>query len=214
MTASTFIDVEAMRNRTVSAWTPTGRVNQPAYDLRGTPVGDRAEVWEWDRMVYPGRTQTGRRVREYVTVMHCPEGWHSTSGTAGEPATPICSTLLEARWAGPGFPGTFNTYHDEHLVLWVIKVKRHTTVSNYRYCDPELPGEYRPDPAGRPCADCGRPIAGSYVFLSARICGPCAVERYGDRAGEYLDRGAGEPDARLRTGRQVSGAAADLGALW
>lgn len=141
---STIIDAESMRNRIVSAWTPNGRVNKPAYDLRGTPVGDRAEVWEWDRMVRPGRAQRSRRVREYVTVMYCPEGWYSTSGTADEPATAICSTLLDPKWTAGDFPRNFNAYHDEHPILWVVKVRRHTTVNNYRYCEPELPDEFRP----------------------------------------------------------------------
>jgi len=28
--------------------------------------------------------------------------------------------------------------------VWVIRVKRHIAVNNYRYCDPELPAEFRP----------------------------------------------------------------------
>jgi len=144
---STFIDAETMRDRTVSAWTPSGRVKKPHYDLRGTPTGDKAEIWERDRLVYPGRRQQGRRVREYIKVMHCPEGWHSTSGTADEPSTAICSTPLEPKWAGRDFPRNFNAYHDEHPVVWVVRVTRYTNVRVYRYCEPELPAEYRPQVA-------------------------------------------------------------------
>lgn len=144
---TTYIDAETMRHRVTSEWTPTGRVPGTAYDIRGTPIGDKAEVWEWDRMVYPGRQQKGRRVREYITVMHCPEGWYSTSGTADQADPALCSTLMDRQWATSrgGFDrDKYDAHHDANPVVWVIKVKRHTTVNVYRYCEPELPAEFRP----------------------------------------------------------------------
>jgi hypothetical protein len=150
MTGSTFIDSETLRCRQTRTWLGNGQFSewQESTDLRGTPIGDRAEVWEWDRLVYPGRKQHGRRVREYIKVMHCPEGWHSTSGSARRPMDPeICSTMLHDQWQYPG--GGFDrdkyrAHHDVNPVVWIIKVKRHTRVRIYRYCDPELPAEYRP----------------------------------------------------------------------
>jgi hypothetical protein len=146
--ASTFVTAESMQSRHYSRRTPEGRYvadySRPYTDIRGTPIGERAQVWEWERLVYPGRKQEGRRVREYVEMMHCPEGWWSKSGTVNESSPALCSTLLDPQWKGDGFPGNFNRYHDEHPVLWVIKVRRNSTVTTYRYCEPEMPDEYRP----------------------------------------------------------------------
>lgn len=144
---STIVDAAPMRVSRSRTCLGNGQWSEwhEGIDLRGTPIGDKVEVWEWDRLVYPGRRQQGRRVREYIKVMHCPEGWYSTSGIADEPhGGEICGTLLEPKWAGRDFPRGFNAYHDEHPVVWVIKVKRHTRARTLRYCDPELPDEYRP----------------------------------------------------------------------
>lgn len=142
--ASTFITAASLRSRTVRQALPGGWGEpREITDLRGTPVGDRAEVWEWDRLV-PPRRGNSRRVREHVKVMHCPEGWHSTSGLVDQPHGPeICSTLLGGQWAEE-FPARFNRYHLEHPVLWIVRVRVHSSVTVSRYCDPELPGEYRP----------------------------------------------------------------------
>lgn len=186
-----YVTAEKLRTRYSGRRTTQGIVadySNPRTDIRGTPVGERAQVWEWERLVYPGRRQTGRRVREYIKVMHCPEGWYSTSGTADDAGPALCSTLLEPQWNGDGFPGNFNRYHVEHPVLWVIKVRRNSTVTTYRYCDAEMPGEYRPDPDAEPCHDCRHLIplgATAYALDSAVTCEPCGVLRYGDRAPEY-----------------------------
>ncbi len=140
-----YISAAELRIHMVSSWTPDGWTEpRPVTDLRGSPLGERVQVWELDRLVTPRRGR-GRRVREYVKVMHCPEGWHSTSGTADAPSGgEICATLLDPKWRGD-FPADFNRYHDEHPVVWIVKVRIHKQVRTLRYCDPELPAEYRPD---------------------------------------------------------------------
>jgi hypothetical protein len=145
-----FIDAETLRIRTVRRCLGDGQWSEPrtVTDLRGAPMGDKVEVWEWDRLVYPGRSQRGRRVREYIKAMYCPEGWHSTGGVAERPAGPeLCATMLDPQWAHPNGAydrEKYHAHHDKHPVVWVIKVKRHTSTRTLRYCDPELPDEYRP----------------------------------------------------------------------
>jgi hypothetical protein len=143
------IDTATLRTRTVRKCLGGGEWSEPRtiIDLRGTPIGDKAEVWEWDRMVYPGRAQKGRRVREYITAMYCPEGWHSNSGTSREADPATCLTLLDPRWAndrGGLDRAKYHAHHDAWPVVWVIKVRRYTNVRTLHYCDPELPAEYRP----------------------------------------------------------------------
>ena len=38
-------------------------------------------------------------------------------------------------------------------MLWVIKVRRNSWETTYRYCDPELPDEYGQQPAEQPETD-------------------------------------------------------------
>ena len=144
MADSRFIDADPMRISRTRTCLGNGQWSEwhEGSDLRGTPIGDKAEVWEYDRLVYPRRTQCARRVREYITVMHCPEGWYATSGTADEPSTAICSTLLDAKWTARGFPRNFIATTSSTRSR-VIQVKRHTTTRTLRYCNPELPAEYR-----------------------------------------------------------------------
>ena len=143
--APTYVTAEQLRTR-YSQPRPPATEPVPFSDLRGTPHGDRAQVWEWERMVTPPRRT--RRVRERVRVMYCPEGWHSTSGGPGKPSgDALCSTLLDGHWSGEqgGLDrNTFDAYHDTRPVLWVIRVTRGREARTTRFCDSELPDEYRP----------------------------------------------------------------------
>jgi AAA domain len=141
--AGTYISAETLRHREVRRGLGDGSLGPPEdyYDLRGTPIGERAQVWEWDRLV-PPRFGKGRRVREYIKVMHCPEGWHSTSGSASNPLDPeVCQAIMN----GNVDLDKFHAFHADHHVVWVVRVRVHTRTTILRYCDPELPAEYRPE---------------------------------------------------------------------
>ncbi len=162
MIESKFVSAEELCIRMVSRWTPDGRTEpQPETDLRGTPIGDRAEVWEIERLVPPSRGD-GRRRRQKLRILYCPEGWHSASGSSDRPSgREICCTILS--WRARNMPvgeavDAFKAFHAEHPVVWVVHdlTPGHQVTS--RYCDPELPDEYRPSlitetapaPAARP----------------------------------------------------------------
>jgi hypothetical protein len=119
---------------------------KPYTDLRGAPIGDKAQVWECDRLVYP-RRNSKRRVRQHVKILHCAEGWHSMSGSTERPMGPeLCSTLLEGKWALPSGAldrDRFHAFHEEHPVVWKVEVRVNSSGWRYAYCDPELPDEYR-----------------------------------------------------------------------
>ncbi len=125
---------------------------EPHTDLRGTPVGATARRWEWERMIMPPHRR--RRARQRVRVYHCPEGWHSTSGSASNPMGPeLCHTLLDPQWqTGGGLDrDRFRAFHGEHPVVWIVETytKRPYGVGRLPYCDPELPDEYRPFAGGQ-----------------------------------------------------------------
>jgi hypothetical protein len=147
MGATTLVAAETLRTRTVrmalaDGWGPP----ETRIDLRGTPVGDHAEVWTGDRLVYP-RHGGKRRTRQTVTISFCAEGWHSTSGTPEHPSGPeLCGTLFDSQWAnsmGGLDSDRFNAFHDQHPVLWIVRLRQGSTGLRYPYCDPELPDEYR-----------------------------------------------------------------------
>ena len=136
-TAPTYVTAEKLRTRYTA----------PHIDRRGTPRGDRAQVWEQDRTVTPpGCT---RRVREHITVMHCAEGWYSASGAATQPAGDAdCSTEFQPHWrsdeGGFNLDG-FDAFHDVRPVLWFVQVTRGRETRIGWFCDAELPDEYRPE---------------------------------------------------------------------
>jgi hypothetical protein len=149
------IDGESLRTRMARDSTGRGRYSDPYphTDLRGAPIGPKVEVWEWDRMILP-RPGAARRVREHVEVMFCPEGWYCESGGAATPMEggATCHMVLDTAWRTPTGIGeatgfgrdAFNAFHAEHPVTWRVRIKRGSKVRTLRYCDPELPAEYRP----------------------------------------------------------------------
>lgn len=59
----TSVTAETMRARMTKRWTSSGWTDpEPATDLRGRPIGDRAQVWEYERLVEP-RPSKRRRGR-------------------------------------------------------------------------------------------------------------------------------------------------------
>ena len=147
-TEPVFVSAAELRTHKVRRSLGDGRLSDPedTTDLRGTPIGGQAQVWRFDRMVYP-RTNAKRRVRQHVEILHCPEGWHSDSGSAGTPyGTALCQTLMDPKWSTPagGYDrDRFHAFHDQHPVRWVVKIRMPGRRWSERYCDPELPGEYR-----------------------------------------------------------------------
>jgi hypothetical protein len=115
-------------------------------DLRGQPVGEHVEAWE---STSTATRPPGRPGRQHVTIMHCPQGWHSIAGTPDKPmGRALCQTLTSGRWTTPR--GVFDhkayhAHHDRHPVVWVITIRGAGRPRTLRYCDPELPAEYRPE---------------------------------------------------------------------
>lgn len=111
-------------------------------NLLGSPMGEYAQVWKWDHLVIP-RRNASRRVREFVTVMFCREGWHCDSGSPERPSPggATCSTVLAP---GRGDLKEWRAFHAENPVLWKITVKTGRSSRSHRYCDAHLPDEYRP----------------------------------------------------------------------
>ena len=154
------ISAESMRHNKVHVALADGGLG-PAkdyYDLRGTPIGDKAQVWKFDRMVL-ATPRSKRRTRQHVEVFYCAEGWHSKSGSQARPSGPdLCSTLLHDKWnsgdddLGDDWRARFRAFHDQHPVLWIVKVRMNSSTTRSAYCDPELPDEFRPaaDQAGTP----------------------------------------------------------------
>lgn len=135
-----------------------------------------------------------RRTRQHIKVMHCPEGWHSTSGAADEPSESLCATLMDNQWRNEhrGFDrAKYDAHHEQHPVVWIVQTRAKGLLGSHRlmYCHPEMPAENRPDPDAKPCLDC-RHLPGlaatSYAVDGAVLCGPCGIARYGARAAEYL----------------------------
>jgi hypothetical protein len=115
-------------------------------DLRGTAKGETRR-WAFDRLAY-ARPGAKRRIRQQVETLYCAEGWHSRSGTRADPrGAGRCCTLLDAKWRHPsgGFDrDRFLAFHDEHPVVWVVKVSSKSESRRLEYCDAHLPDEYRP----------------------------------------------------------------------
>jgi hypothetical protein len=121
-------------------------------DLRGSPVGEKVLVWEYEGLV---RSRGARSsVGEHVKVMYCADGWHSTGGKADAPDDPqVCSTLMSSKWrrhrVGEERFRRFWEFHQEHPVVWIVQISAEGDAGNRRlaYCDLELPAEYRPTEA-------------------------------------------------------------------
>jgi hypothetical protein len=138
---------EELRTCSIRSVLPNGEPGWETHaDLRGSPIGDKVLVWEYDRLVQP--RGAGRRAREHVEIMYCAAGWHSTGGRADAPDDPaVCHTILSPKWRKHP-PGEerfkwFWEFHEEHPVVWIVKTSapgRH----HLAYCEPELPAEYRP----------------------------------------------------------------------
>lgn len=125
-------------------------------DLRGSPIGDKVLVWEYDRFVQRGARG---RVRTHVQVMYCAEGWHSTGGTAPVPDDPeLCNAIYSRKWrkqrTGEERFKRFWEFHVEHPVVWIVKTSAQERLLNRRlaYCELDFPAEYRPRglPGSRP----------------------------------------------------------------
>lgn len=146
---ATFVVAADLQTRTSRRYLGGDQWSEPETrtDLRGTPMGGKAEVWEFDRLVSPERGR-GRRRREYVTIMHCPEGWWSTSGSADSPIGPgCCATIMDPQWRGElgGFDrAKFSAFHEEHPVIWKVRSRVNSKARILWYCDAELPDGYRP----------------------------------------------------------------------
>jgi hypothetical protein len=141
------VSAESLRTCMVTKWTPEGRSEpEPMTDIRGTPIGDSAQVWEWDRLIL--RPNRARRTKEHVKVMHCPEGWYSTSGSTDQADEDFCNAFFDEQWNIPrGEKGRqFNEFHDGNPVVWVVETTYDRSRGRVSYCDRELPDEYRPAP--------------------------------------------------------------------
>jgi hypothetical protein len=148
------ISAESMRHHKVhraladGSWGPW----EDYYDLRGTPTGEKAQVWKFDRLVQL-HPRARRRTRQHVEILYCAEGWHSRSGGPDSPSGPeICNTLLDPKWRVAPEAGLdrdrFRAFHEEHPVVWIVNIRMNSTALRHAYCDPELPAEFRP--AGHP----------------------------------------------------------------
>lgn len=161
MIESTFVNAEELRTKSVRTWTGADW-SEPRVitDLRGTPKGDRAEVWELDRLVPPTRGN-GHRRRQYLKIMHCAEGWHSASGADDCPMGPeVCAALGDAKWTrgARNWRDEFRAFHLEHPVVWVIRERISGTTRMHRYCDAELPDDLRLVTPSARCSMAGREV--------------------------------------------------------
>ena len=118
-------------------------------DLRGSPIGDRVLVWEYDRPM--NARSASRGVREHVKLMYCAEGWHSGGGTADAPDDPeVCAMIHGPKWRKRGTSEEhfkrFWEFHYEHPVAWIVKTSAPGRLGHRHlaYCDAELPAQYRP----------------------------------------------------------------------
>jgi hypothetical protein len=147
----TVVSGEDLRTCKIRRVLPTGERSdwETHTDLRGSPIGDKVLVWEYDLLAQP-RGAPGR-AREHVEIMYCAAGWHSTGGMAHAPDDPeSCNTILSPKWrkhpAGEERFKRFWEFHEKHPVVWIVKTSAQGRLGNHRlaYCDPELPAEYRP----------------------------------------------------------------------
>jgi hypothetical protein len=140
------LDAEDLRNHTTIPWRADGQQIPESYrDLRGTPAGATADEWTFDRLVT--RRGSARRVRQQVKIRYCAEGWHSTSGGADAPmGLQVCGSLLNHEWRnshGGLDRERFNTFHDDHPVVWIVETRVNSDRSQQMYCDAELPAAWR-----------------------------------------------------------------------
>ncbi len=125
---------------------PSDVVTGTQEDLRGTPKG-QARQWEAERLVQlPYRK---RRIREKLVIAHCPDGWHSDSGSADGPSDTICHSLSVVRITGRPTPKWWDdhdgwrAFHAGNPCVWKVESSSKDGYATHFYCDAELPDEYR-----------------------------------------------------------------------
>lgn len=121
---------------------------QDGINRRGQPKG-KTRKWYVERHELLRRNR--KRSRVTVSIEYCAEGWYSSGGTSYRPSgDEMCSTFPASHIAGEydywweqGMDA-WKKFHETRPVLW--KVTREAPGSRriaYRFCDDELPDEYR-----------------------------------------------------------------------